>query len=897
MTVTLDGTTIEISGGVFSAVVSSATDNSINVPGPDFTAYRDRIVYITDGTGAGQSRGIRFAGPGSFTIWGTWDTVPDATSSFVISHDVTDLTALAGADYVGDPRSKAVSYAAGDIKVLSGGVFGGLRNTLMLTGDRNLPLVDVGGLWQFGYQVGDYGAQGGTLMMTNHASYLDWNIDGRFRLYGCDWTVFMHRAPSIGGQTTRPNLPGEPEEFTLIGCRIQDVNVYESATSTIVNCSFHGPRGGVATKNAPIRSFGNKFFSGQLSPRTSEGNPNGVDFFDLLYLGDDPQLGILDAPVFLFAYNRPDGVVYYWNTAFKNGFANSFTWYGNSVTGVLYEGYSVRPIVRDAAGVPLSGIHLALIDKDGNAGWTVSKDAAFDPVKALSLVTDSHGTINTPAIGENENGLVVRSVWSRLDGQTSQSVDYYPFNLRARGYGYLFLSKPVDYTTRTDEPISLVADLLVAASEATAAAYTGVTIDPATSEISFGPGSADTFQKFYDYSRKWCVDNIDEAVPFTRAGASVLLADGWTVIDPAYAGAVTWSGGAVRYTSAGVKSDNLSGCVVEYDVAGGAVIHTGALSDLLDLRNLDAAAISVSVPTGTSYTTANNTGGAIAVTETPITFQIAFPNWLDGTRYQVFNTTQGAELVNAVVAGGAGMVEALVLGTDYEPGDILRVRSTYCQGLVAKEATENTFQPGAEAGAVLVPEVQTDHAIYNALGVEGSTVTKFAADYINTEIDIVVGSDFTLDELFAWYVFNMTSENGIRLFFGAVTALDQANFVIDVSKADMLLDNLTAAMIIQNDIRRISRSDGLYPVKRPTTGGGGIDVRWRPDVLIAETGVSGLTPQESALLAEIANIKAKTDALPASPADEVTLAAVKARTDNLPDDPASAGDVEDAAFL
>jgi len=46
---------------------------------------------------------------------------------------------------------------------------------------------------------------------------------------------------------------------------------------------------------------------------------------------------------------------------------------------------------------------------------------------------------------------------------------------------------------------------------------------------------------------------------------------------------------------------------------------------------------------------------------------------------------------------------------------------------------------------------------------------------------------------------------------------------------------------------------------------------------------------------EVAAIKAKTDNLPASPANEVTVAAIKAKTDNLPSDPADASDIA-AAF-
>jgi len=77
------------------------------------------------------------------------------------------------------------------------------------------------------------------------------------------------------------------------------------------------------------------------------------------------------------------------------------------------------------------------------------------------------------------------------------------------------------------------------------------------------------------------------------------------------------------------------------------------------------------------------------------------------------------------------------------------------------------------------------------------------------------------------------------------TAIDIANYVNDVTVLDLFLNNNTATNIKQTDNVRLYKSNELYPVKNPTTGGGGIDVVWRSQVYIAETGVSGLTSAES----------------------------------------------------
>ena len=130
--------------------------------------------------------------------------------------------------------------------------------------------------------------------------------------------------------------------------------------------------------------------------------------------------------------------------------------------------------------------------------------------------------------------------------------------------------------------------------------------------------------------------------------------------------------------------------------------------------------------------------------------------------------------------------------------------------------------------------------MYTALGVDGSTVTKFQADYPNNEVDLIIGSDWTMAELYAWWSYNLTTEDGIRNFFGGITAIDQANFRINTSIVDLYLDNTTNASYKQTDNRRFFRDTGTgYPVRNPTTSGYGLDVVWRNTILIAQTEAGG----------------------------------------------------------
>ena len=150
---------------------------------------------------------------------------------------------------------------------------------------------------------------------------------------------------------------------------------------------------------------------------------------------------------------------------------------------------------------------------------------------------------------------------------------------------------------------------------------------------------------------------------------------------------------------------------------------------------------------------------------------------------------------------------------------------------------------------------QEDDPAYNTLAIDGSTVTNFTADYVDDEVDVSVAANFSLEDLYAWWVYNLTTSQGISDFFGGIEAVDSGNFNIKNNVVDISLDNTTSTEVFATDNRRIYRDDGARPIRNPTSGGGGIDVEWRNPVLIAETGVSGLTPAESAQLASITDVE------------------------------------------
>ena len=210
-----------------------------------------------------------------------------------------------------------------------------------------------------------------------------------------------------------------------------------------------------------------------------------------------------------------------------------------------------------------------------------------------------------------------------------------------------------------------------------------------------------------------------------------------------------------------------------------------------------------------------------------------------GSRLLVYNETKAALVSNDLVAGTSFNL-GYDNGTTFSTNDIVRITIEYQSGVTAKK----TFLASAVAGdggwSILAEQV--DDNIYIGYGHDGSTITNFTADYVDSELDITFASDWYASEMYSWFVYNKTTALGIHTS-AFLTAVDAANLQI-LGK----IDNLSTASLVQLDNIRIFRPDGTYPVKQPSTGGGGVDVVWRNTILIVETGVSGLTPPESSKL-------------------------------------------------
>jgi len=216
-----------------------------------------------------------------------------------------------------------------------------------------------------------------------------------------------------------------------------------------------------------------------------------------------------------------------------------------------------------------------------------------------------------------------------------------------------------------------------------------------------------------------------------------------------------------------------------------------------------------------------------------------------GSRIQVYNETTDTEIANEIVAA-TPWVYPYDEGTDFTTGDLIRVRLAYQSGTTAKVGFEGFAVASASGWSLLASQV-TD-SVYAAIAVNGSTVTEFAPDYPNIEVDIDDPDGTTsINRLYAWFSHICTTEDGIRYWLGGIVAEDNANFKIITSLIDLRLDNVAATGVQFVGEIRLYRDDGAAPVVAVTTGGGSITL-YAGKVYVVTTGGSALTPAESAKL-------------------------------------------------
>lgn len=315
----------------------------------------------------------------------------------------------------------------------------------------------------------------------------------------------------------------------------------------------------------------------------------------------------------------------------------------------------------------------------------------------------------------------------------------------------------------------------------------------------------------------------------------------------------TLSGIVLRGTT-GVWGPSLANATVRFTAAGSYDLRTATITGTLTLTNTSGGAVTVRLAPGLTIV---NSGPNITVDQS-VDGTGSITNIVSGSRIQIYNVTTATELVNAIVSG-TSYTYSYTVGTQISSGNTIRVRLTYQSGVTAKARFESLAVAGATGFSVLAQ--QTDDEVYNLIGIDGSTATEFSADYPNVEVNVSDPDNSTsVSRMYAWWVSNEFTADGIRQFFGGIDADDAANFKIVTSRASIKIDNTSSTGVTFTGDIRLYRDDGATPLVASTTGGGSITL-YAGKVYTVETGTSGLTPTESAKLMSIPDATSNANAV------------------------------------
>jgi hypothetical protein len=228
----------------------------------------------------------------------------------------------------------------------------------------------------------------------------------------------------------------------------------------------------------------------------------------------------------------------------------------------------------------------------------------------------------------------------------------------------------------------LSVDAQVTLSKAAAGAITGIAVDVPTDTIDLG---GNTLADAYD-SLKYQVTadaDIDTGVPgcmyaclyglpLTKSGTAYTARSATTIYQGVTIGTDTYAGGIVEWDTPGTYADGTwNGNTFRFTAAGTYDFRAAGFIGTVVLTATVPGVI-VQVAPSVSY---DDTDPNVTV-DASVAITIANANLIDGTRVQLYNVTQGTELENTIVSGGAGYsyVATLGPGQEVESGDTIRLR-------------------------------------------------------------------------------------------------------------------------------------------------------------------------------------------------------------------------------
>lgn len=418
--------------------------------------------------------------------------------------------------------------------------------------------------------------------------------------------------------------------------------------------------------------------------------------------------------------------------------------------------------------------------------------------KSITNSTGADGSITmTYSI---QSGVVTGTVF--FDGIADS-----PMVTRARHYGFVF----------DEANPKRIVNTAVSANEATAAAYTGMMVTGGTTVSPVTITADNTFQKLYDYTQAWSCLNIPDAAPCQSPVAGLLIAEANVTINTGHVlngtGSIamgafllttefsgphaytftggTWSqnstvptfgAGTLNYGAEDTTVFTATDTTINMSPSANAVTyHFGGATfggSILFHNNHATRAITVEVPSGTTYTT-STAGGTVTVTSPAITQSVTVSGFVTGSRLQIYDVTSSTELYNAVVSGTSHT------WTDSSAAvatRAIRVRIAYQSTVTAKNFIDANIGTCATSGAgkdISYLASQTDDAVYVANGIDGSGVTGITIVIGPSRVVInLAGGAVTWPTIYAYQVYWQFTATGIAQEDAFISASDTANYIL-----------------------------------------------------------------------------------------------------------------------
>ena len=400
-------------------------------------------------------------------------------------------------------------------------------------------------------------------------------------------------------------------------------------------------------------------------------------------------------------------------------------------------------------------------------------------------VTDSSGTgLDDVLVGVyDKDNTLQTGVQTSVSGAVGQILakffirpnkapvqDKAPFSIRIRKYGYTYLGFSSSVSDKIKQEVRLVENSELVSNKTQAQAITGIGLNFATSTITL---TADhNAQALYDYYQYQLGEsaNMQYAEDFTKSGSSFDFGDWNLVVDGCtYTGDITTSGTITK------SNDG--------KILGSATDASGTTTVLpWEVRNVEAT-----------------------------------------TRLQLYNTTQSSLVVTQKLSGTAGNyvnASGAYEQSEIAVGDVIRLRCTCVVGAEAMLPVEITGV--ATTTGITFAVDQVADGVYNSNGIDGSAVSTLTADYSSPMGVDVSDADGTasVKEMYAFFVYSTTTEDGVDKWFKGILAIDQSNYQINTAITDIKIQNIgsnavvvTAGRIYRDDYASVLYSeDGDKPI-------------------------------------------------------------------------------------